>query len=148
MKDLAQFREDIEGIVTGLAARVATAEDVNNLKGILQQQQTNIEGGIENWDCFISSDNDFHMAIAGIARNPLYESILTTVHDNIDKYYNQFLAKNEDIMRENYRDMCAILDAIEKKDPEKAQYVAKNHVRRFTEFMETKQDDTINRSKQ
>ncbi len=76
------------------------------------------------------------MELAKIAGNPLYESVLRTVHENIFRYYNSFLEKDEKLMQENYKDMCEILTAVENKDSVKAKSLARYHVKRFNKLME------------
>ncbi len=135
LEDLSQFRKDVEGMVTRLAAKKAGKEDIESLKNILAKEEMYVKKGISEWDNFISTDNDFHMALAQIAGNQVYESVLQTVHENIDRYYNKFLTKEQSMMEENFRDMCNITMAIEKGNPDKAQSLARDHVKRFNKFM-------------
>ncbi len=141
LNDLAQFRKDVEGIVTGLAAKKASDENMGALNTILQKEQDLVETGIDQWDNFIDTDNAFHMELARIAGNPIYESILQTVHDNINRYYNRFLVKEHQIMIKNYEDMCAIVEAVENRDHVRARSLARKHVKRFNKFMEAENVD-------
>lgn len=132
---IAQFREDVEGNVTYNAARHSAPEDIQRLKEIVAKVKLAVDGGIKMWDDYISADDEFHMELARIAGNPIYVSILRTVHENIHRYYDRFLTKIADRMQENYQDMCDIIVAIEKNNPLKAQELARTHVKRFTQFM-------------
>ncbi len=136
LRDLAEFREGVEGIVAGLAAERANKKHVASLKRLLSQAKTHLDGGISHWDEFIRTDNRVHMALAHIAGNPVYESVLQTVHENIYRYYDRFLPKEEDIIRQNYQDLCAIVKAVEKGQSPKARLLAQEHVNRFNRFME------------
>ena len=136
LNDLAQFRRDIEGIVTGLAARHIDKEGIDALEGIIEEMKTYVDGGVSNWDKFISADNNFHMMLARIAGNPLYESVLGTVHENITRYYNSFLERDASLISQNYQDMCDILEAVKSRDVSKAKSLARSHVKRFNKFME------------
>ncbi len=136
LKHLAQFREDIEGNVTSLAAQNASENDILKLKKIVEKVKIAVEGGVKLWDDYIEADNEFHMQLAHIAENPIYISIIRTVHENINRYYNRFLEKENERMQENYQDMCDIIEAIENKDSNKAQLLARTHVQRFNKFME------------
>ena len=80
--------------------------------------------------------NDFHMELAKIAGNPLYESVIGTVHENIYRYYNSFLQKDTELISHNYQDMCDILEAVKNRDSAKAKSVARYHVKRFNKLME------------
>jgi len=137
--NLAEFREGVEGMVTGLAAERAKNEDILHLKDLLGKAKIYFEKGVSHWDEFIHVDNTLHMALAHIAGNPVYEWVLQTIHDNIDPYYDRFLLKKEEFMRENYQDLCGIVKAVEKGQAAKARLLAQDHVNRFNRFMEEKE---------
>lgn len=139
LKDLAEFREGVEGIVTGLAAERAKKEDIQYLMNLLKEAKIHIDEGVSHWDEFIRVDNTLHMVMAHIAGNPVYQSVLQTVHDNINRYYDQFLPKEEEIMRENYQDLCGIVKAVEDRQAVKSRVLAQDHVHRFYRFMEEKE---------
>ena len=139
LKDLAEFREGVEGIVTGLAAERTKKEDIQYLMNLLKEAKIHIDEGVSHWDEFIRVDNTLHMAMAHIAGNPVYQSVLQTVHDNINRYYDQFLPKEEEIMRENYQDLCGIVKAVEDRQADKSRILAQDHVHRFYRFMEEKE---------
>lgn len=147
LRDLAEFREGVEGMVTGLSAERAKKEDIQYLKHLLREAKINLDQGVSHWDEFIHLDNTLHMALAHIAGNPVYESVLQTVHDNINRYYDRFLPKEEEIMRVNYQDLRKILKAVENGQAAKARLLAQDHVNRFNRFMEEKEQQGIgNRS--
>lgn len=136
LNHIAQFREDVEGNVTYLAAKICTATDITRLKEIVAKVKTAVDGGLDLWEDYLRADEQFHTELANIVGNPIYQSILSTVHENIGRYYNRFLAKEDERMKENYKDMCDIIDAIEDGDPDLARDLARTHVARFNEFME------------
>lgn len=143
LNHISQFREDVEGNVTFYAAKNANENDVLILRQIIEKVKKAVEGGIRYWDDYIKADDEFHMELARIAGNPIYESILRTVHANINRYYERFLEKQENRMQENYNDMYGIVEAIENKNPERAMELARTHVSRFTEFMDSKSGDKV-----
>jgi GntR family transcriptional repressor for pyruvate dehydrogenase complex len=138
LSELAEFREGVEGIVAGLAAGRAELKDIDRLKSLLEDAHRHLESGVSGWDDFIEVDNSLHMALAYIAGNQVYESVLRMVHDNIVRYYNRFLEKKIEIMEENYRDLCDIVEAIEGGRKDRARLIAREHVKRFNRFMEGK----------
>jgi len=93
LRDLAEFREGVEGLVAGLAAERATNNDIDRLEQLLVEAESHLEHGISHWDEFIKVDNNLHLALAQIAGNPIYESILKTVYENIRLYFSRFLPK-------------------------------------------------------
>ena len=139
LEELAEFREGVEGIVTDLATKYAKKKDITALRELLKKAEEYVTEGVSRWDDFIDNDNQFHMALARIAGNRIYETVLKTVHDNISRYYNRFLAKEKKIMKTNYFDLCEIADAVSLGDPETARSVAGKHVRQFNKFMQKKQ---------
>ena len=136
LRDLAEFREGVEGIVAGLAVERAKSEDIKHLKKLLVDAKTHLEAGAVGWDEFILVDNRVHMALANIAGNPIYEWVLQTIYDNIHRYFNQFLPREERLLWENYQDLCEIVEAVEKGQAAKAHLLAQNHVYRFNRIME------------
>ena len=135
---LAEFREDVEGTVTGLAAKRATAEDIEQLKRLLQAATACWKEGVQKWSEFVRVDEKVHMALARSAGNPLYALVLKTVHDNIHIYYDRFLPSGEDELNENHRDLQQIVDAVAEGQVERAGELARDHVRRFNRYMVNK----------
>lgn len=141
LRHLAEFREGAEGVVAGLAAQRAKKEDIKYLRSLLAEAGTNLEKGISHWDAFIRVDNRLHMALAHIAGNPVYESIFQTVYDNIHRYYDRYLPREEKLLRENYQDLCDIVKAVEEGESTKAGLLVQDHVNRFNRVMEEKAQD-------
>ncbi len=138
LQDLAEFREGVEGNVTALAAERATREDIAELRRLLDQAARLLEHGINRWDDSLDTDNELHMALARMARNPVYETVLQIVHENIKPYYDTFLKKSKKILKENYQDLCEIVDAVRQGRASEARLLAQAHVNRFNRLMEKK----------
>ncbi|HUI72016.1 MAG TPA: FadR/GntR family transcriptional regulator [Spirochaetia bacterium] len=135
LSDVAEFREGVEGIVTGLAAERATQSAVRRLKALLEEAHARVECKDDDWKSFIEVDNRLHMALAGMAGNPVYETVLRSVHDNIDQYYEALLPRTRATLELNYADLCEIVQAVEERDAARARSLAQAHVRRFTKLM-------------
>jgi GntR family transcriptional repressor for pyruvate dehydrogenase complex len=144
LRDLAEFREGVEGIVASLAVERAKNEDISHLKRLLADAKTHLEEGAPGWDEFIRVDNQLHMALAHIAGNPIYKWVLRTIYDNIHRYFDQFLPREEEILRENYQDLCEIVKAVEKGQAAQAHLLVQNHVYRFNRLMEENQEQKKN----
>jgi GntR family transcriptional repressor for pyruvate dehydrogenase complex len=144
LRDLAEFREGVEGIVAGLAVERVKNEDIQYFKKLLADAKTHLEEGAPGWDEFIRVDNQLHMALAHIAGNPIYESVLQTIYDNIHRYFDQFLPREEEILRENYQDLCEIVKAVENGQAAQAHLLVQNHVYRFNRLMEENQEQKKN----
>ncbi|WP_319548723.1 FadR/GntR family transcriptional regulator [Desulfogranum marinum] len=138
LEHLAEFREGVEGAVSGLAAQRASALDCKELEALMEEAGKCREQGIKEWGSFVRVDEKVHQAIAKIAGNPLYSFVLTSVHTNIGRYYDKFLFVGPHELEENYQDLRVIVDAIANHDSETASRMAKKHVRRFAEYMKQK----------
>ena len=140
LNHLAQFREDVEGIIAAQAARQRKAEDIRKLKQLLSRALECVQRGRSQRDEFIDIDKQIHMAMAEITGNPIYISVLHSIHDNIHRYYDRFLSIEEIELRENYQDLCDLIDAIENSEANRAQDLAQNHVKRFNRYMKKRED--------
>jgi GntR family transcriptional repressor for pyruvate dehydrogenase complex len=132
---LNEFREDFEGIVTARAAERAEKSDIKKLDGLLAEAAKIMVDGKERWSEFLEIDKQFHREIAQISRNPIYIFMHNVIHSNIQTYYDEFLPPNEEILKENFRDLSDIFNAIKKRKPDQASALVQNHVRRFYEHM-------------
>lgn len=138
LRHLAEFREDVEGTVVGMAAERATDEDIRHLQELISSAKTFWEAGATQWPDFVRVDEKIHMFMARIAGNPVYEFILKTVHDNIHIYYDRFLPCGTNELNENYEDLCKLVSAVADRNPERAIETARAHVRQFNRYMENK----------
>lgn len=142
LRDLAEFREGVEGMVAAMAAKRASKEDLHSLKGLLKEAGVCLKQGTPGWEAFIRIDNQIHMALAKMAGNPVYESVLRTVYDHIHRYFDRFLPREEEVILENYKDLKEIVKAVEEGRAEKASRLVQDHVSRFNRRMEENASST------
>lgn len=140
LNHLAQFREDVESIIAAHAAQWHSQEDIKSLKQLLSKALKCVKRGRSQRDAFINIDKQIHMAMAEITGNPIYISVLHSIHDNIHRYYDRFLSMEEPELEENYRDLCEIVEAIENGQVDRARKLAQQHVKRFNQYMKKKKD--------
>lgn len=138
LRELAEFREAVEGLVASKAAQKAKKEDIQQLTIFLESIKKNLNNAELRWDEFVADDKRFHLSLARIAGNRIIESVLYTVYENIKQYLDQFLPRNSRmrIMERTYRDLCNITEAIKKKNCDKAEFFVQDHVSRFNLMME------------
>jgi DNA-binding FadR family transcriptional regulator len=139
LNQLAEFREGVEGTVAALAAIRRSPADVERLRELLDRARGCVEAGAARRNDFLEIDKQIHTILAEITRNPIYQSVLGSIHYNIHRYYDNFLSMDERELQENYRDLCDIVRAIEKGDRESAGRLARKHVQRFNRYMENRQ---------
>lgn len=130
LKHLQEFRMDIEGNIARFAAERAVPEDVAGLRDILKEAKESLDRD-EQWEAYVDADAKFHMTLAQISGNAVYEYIQTGIHENINRYYADFLEHEESALREHYGDLCAVADAVEAGDGEKACDAMRLHLGRL-----------------
>jgi len=135
LRELAEFRLDIESLVARRAAQQATRQDVDSLKDLLVEGESILASNQFNWKAFMEVDQRLHLALAQIARNSIHEFILKTVHDNINRYYESYLPKDKEIWKQSYLEMRPLVKAVEEGDAEKAFFLAQEHVKRGDRLM-------------
>ncbi len=141
LNHLAQFREDVEGIIAAQAAQLHNKQDIKKLKRLLSKALACVERGQSERNSFIAMDKQIHMTMAEITGNPIYTSILHSIHENIHRYYDRFLSMDERELQENYRDLCSMVEAIENGQADRARELARDHVKRYNLYMKKKEAD-------
>ncbi|UCE56613.1 MAG: FadR family transcriptional regulator [Desulfobacterales bacterium] len=139
LNHLAEFREDVEGIVAAHAAVRSTQGDIQKLKLLLDQAQTCVKQGSSQRNAFIEIDKQIHMRLADITGNPIYTSVLHSIHDNIHRYYDKFLSMENRELQENYQDLCDLIQAVENGNVDLARKIAQRHVKRFNQYMKKRE---------
>ena len=135
LQHLAEFREGVEGNVAATAAQRATQRDITELDSLLEKARRYVAKGVSEWRHFVEIDGRVHQTLARITGNPMYIVIHQMVHDNIQRYYEQFLPWTETRLQENLDDLCGIVDLIKAGDADRASARARRHVQRFGEYM-------------
>jgi DNA-binding FadR family transcriptional regulator len=139
LRHIAEFRERVEGDVVILATSRMTASDTRILKTLLNEARKCLDRGSEAVSDFLTADKNIHLYFAKITGNPIYISILKTIHENIRRYYDEFLVMEEPEMNENLQDLEDVVKAMESGEAEKAGSIARTHVRRFNGYMEIRE---------
>ncbi len=136
LKELAEFREEVEGFAAAKAATRAKKKDLKELNSLLESIKKLLGKGRQSWREVIKEDNQFHLCLARISGNRVLESVLSTIYGNIFRYFDQFLPKERDITEKIYQDLCQIVEAIRQKDAQKTRTLIQDHVKRFNLLME------------
>jgi len=144
LRQLAEFRERFEGDIAALAASKAAAADGAPLDDLLAEARRCAEGGRKSLNEFLEADKQLHLYMARMTANPIYITILQTVHDNIRQYFKRYLIMADREMEENLNDLIALVATVKRGDAEKARILAQSHVRRFNTYMEEYQGSLNN----
>ncbi|MDZ7761887.1 MAG: FadR/GntR family transcriptional regulator [Desulfovermiculus sp.] len=133
---LAEFRAGIEGEAAAHAARQINSAQAEHLHSLLNQAAACIGPGEDQTQTFLEADKAIHMHLSAITRNPISIFVHKSIHENIDRYYEQFLVMDVQSMQENVQDLKNIIDAVVSGDVHKARGLAIDHVHRFTIYMQ------------
>jgi DNA-binding FadR family transcriptional regulator len=136
LRQLAEFRERFEGDVVALAASRVGGTDLAPLHRHLEEAARCTRGGEATLMGFLEADKEIHLFFAKMTRNPIYISILRTVHDNINRYFKRYLVMATREMEENLADLYDVVAAVERGDGETARSRLQAHIRRFNAYME------------
>ena len=140
LPQLAEFRERFEGDIAALAAAKAASADTARLDELVAEARRCVDGGKTRLNDFLEADKQIHLHLARITANPIYISILQTVHDNIRQYFQRYLIMNLREMRENLSDLTAIVEAVKAGRADDVRELARAHVRRFNAYMQAHQE--------
>jgi len=132
---LAEFREGVEGTVAAIAAQRADENDICKLEDLLKTARTYVDMGAPGWTDFLDVDQQVHQELARITGNPVYIFVNKMVHENIQRYYDDFLPPDEKRLNENYEDLCNIVERVKRGQVADARRLAQKHVRRFNQYM-------------
>ena len=144
LNHLAEFREDVEGIVAAHAAKRSTRDHIEELNRLLNQARACVEQDSSQRSEFIEIDKRIHMTLADITCNPIYISVFHSIHENIHRYYDRFLSMERRELQENYQDLCDLVQAVENANSDRARRIAQNHVRRFSQYMQARAQEDDN----
>jgi len=116
VQDLVEMREHLELLAANLAARRASDEDVERLKGHLEQMRApgaSVEDVVE-------ADIAFHLETAIIAKNTVLEALLESIRSLLRAWFDRTL-RVEGTMKATIKEHEAIFDAISRRSPADAE---------------------------
>ncbi|WP_022665903.1 GntR family transcriptional regulator [Desulfospira joergensenii] len=133
-KHVFHVREHLEGLAAATAADCATAEDIDFLFDLIEREKA--LGSLKNDDVKITSlslNEEFHMGIARMSRNPYIEQYCRhsfwRSHTYICFFDRDYMGLNPGPQLIGPRQHIDIVRAIEKKDSSEAGEQMRTHVR-------------------
>ena len=136
LEHIAEFRIIIEGSIMELAAEHATQEDIQELEALFNEAKTFYNN--DEWENFLKIDEKMHTHIGMMTRNPVFQFVQKSIHENIHQYYAQHLSMNKKRTLENLRDFEKIIAALKINDSKTASSIIMDHVKRFSYKMQNK----------
>jgi DNA-binding GntR family transcriptional regulator len=125
----------VEPLVAAKAVQKVKKEDIRQLTSIVDSIKNHLSARNPEWDELIAEDTKFHLSLARIAENRIFESVLHTIYDNINRYFDKFLPRDIRILKRIYQDFYNITESIKKRDSHKAHTIILRHIRRFNMMM-------------
>ncbi len=122
---LLDVRELLEGATARLAARAATPEAVATLRTVWREGAAAVESG--DVTRTVTSNNDFHAAVAEIAGNTVLAQLSEIVGRRVRWYYRQVAPTRG---HESWAEHAELVAAIEAGDEDKAAALARTHTER------------------
>ena len=136
LEHLAEFRIKIEGSIVELAAQRATPKDIREMERLYAKAKGFCDNG--DGENFLKTDEAMHIYIGIMSRNPIFQFIQKSIHDNIHQYYESYLPMNHERTLENLADFEKIIAAIKRKEAAEAADIIRDHVDRFNKKMQEK----------
>ncbi len=129
--ELLEFRKGLEMQSCELAASRATAEEIDQLKKIVDQMNESFDQG--NIEKYSVEDFDFHFCIAKMTKNSVIENVLLMLKEPIFTHLEEM---NEQLGLElgNYGHKN-IFEAIKNRDPKAASYFMERAIESSIEKM-------------
>jgi DNA-binding GntR family transcriptional regulator len=122
-------REALEGMAARGAALLMQDDDLVRLRNILARQEARMAGiGDDAPNALGGADRDFHVAIAHAARNALLDRLLCGELYQQLRLYRSQLRKVAGRGRRSVLEHRRILDAIEDRDPDMAEWQMRRHI--------------------
>ncbi|WP_457552644.1 FadR/GntR family transcriptional regulator [Desulfobacula sp.] len=136
LEHLAEFRIKIEGIIVELAACRTAKKDIEELETLYDKAKVYYEKN--DWENFLKTDEKMHTYIGTMTRNPVFQFVQKSIHDNIHSYYKEYLPMNKERTLENLTDFEKIIAALKVNDGKTASAIIMDHVQRFSDKMQEK----------
>ncbi len=142
LQHIVEFRERVEGDVVILATSRMTDADIEALERLLEEARQCVARGPEAITDFLSADIKIHQYFAKITGNPIYISLFMTIHNNVRRYFEEYLFRDVAEMDEDLQDLENVVAAMKKGEADKACEEIRSHVQRFNQYMQEREQQT------
>lgn len=137
---ILQVRLILESAALEIACVTATEEDLKPLRALLETERQRIDSGEfvllkeEGWR--------FHEKLIALTGNRTLQELATQVHD---RFSSQIVSVPPSREREDlsYQDHTELVDAIERRDAERAKQIIRRHIQRVMRVYEDSQSQSV-----
>ncbi len=146
--DLFEARRGIEGVITELAAKKRTEEDLQNMEAALQKMKFHSE----NKEEYIKYEIKFHQTIITAAKNTILEDFMEKMYKILYESRKRTVDQLKDLYKESYLEHYKIFRHIKGRDPKRARKAMVDNLtkveKRFQKGMEKRKRDQAARGDQ
>ncbi len=114
--DLFEARMGIEGVITELAAKKRTEEDLQKMEAALQKMRSHSENKVE----YIKYEIEFHQAIITAAKNTILQDFMEKMYKILYESRKRTVEQLKDVFRESYLEHYQIFQHIKGRNPKRA----------------------------
>lgn len=138
--EVLEVRASLEGLAASLAAERASEEEIE----ILREKSAQFKECIEKNDIqgMINKDTEFHEVILRAAKNKKLTSIIESLREQVQRfrvtYFTEYNMTTHLVSEHQY-----VLDAIESRNPEKANEYAQHHVENLEKYIVSRVKDNL-----
>jgi len=130
--DVLEIRASLEGLAASLAAIRASNEEIE----LLREKAAQFRECLEKNDIqgMINKDTEFHEVILQAAKNKKLSSIIESLREQVQRFRVSYFTKYNMptyLIQEHQN----VLDAIENRDPKKADQYAQEHIKNIEKFI-------------
>jgi DNA-binding FadR family transcriptional regulator len=118
LREVMDLRAAVEPPIAERAASRGTPDQVSELSGLVDQAMGEFRGGVAR-ERYIELDVAFHTCLARMTQNAMLERLLAVTHEWMAPSRSTELASDRRI-RSSLRAHRAILEAVQRHDPESA----------------------------
>jgi len=123
--DVFEIRAALEALAAGLAAERITDEELEEMERLVAEKAESIAN--QDMEKLIKVDTLFHEAIYKASRNQRLTSIISNLREQIQRYRTTSLSYPGRMQR-SLEEHRSIVEAIQSRDPQIAQQVAREHI--------------------
>ncbi|MCP4752665.1 MAG: FadR family transcriptional regulator [Proteobacteria bacterium] len=127
--ELAEFREGMEGHVAEIAALKIAAPDRERILNMAAEAEKHLGDKAERWEQLLKIDKAFHLFLAKIAGNTIYESISLIIHENMGAYHRASPPKDPKALEKIIKNLGEIARAVAGGESVKGRTLTRRHIR-------------------
>lgn len=137
LEEIFVVREVLDGLAARLAARRVSSSDITKLQLLLEMMRESLKAG--QWDGMVEANIKFHDVVHQAAGNERLRGLTQNLLDFVRRFSRPSEARAVDVLAEH----AEIILALQSRDAELAERLARRHVERARVYSQT----TISRSR-